>query len=151
MDKYVLPTMFQFSTLSTPGIEPTTLNHKLKKMKKNSFFDLVDTGTWTHDHTLWSGRQNDITYILDPIQGCIKMFLAPPAHPLSDVRPQSPFYLWTNTFCPLWFNFRPCRHRESNPRPQTTKSKKNEKINSTLPTPGLEPTTIQFEADAKMT
>ena len=39
---------------------------------------------------------------MDPIQGSIMNVF--PAHPLSDVRPQRPFYLWTNTFCPKWFN-----------------------------------------------
>ena len=56
--------------------------------------------------------------------------------------------------------FSPSRRQESNPRPKfyqafpTPQNQKNEERNffsSTIPTPGIEPTTKHFKADAKMT
>ena len=78
------------------------------------------------------------------------MFLAPPAHPLSDVRPQVLFIYGQIRLAHYdsIFDLAGTGNRTHDPKPQ---NQKNEKKISTLPTPGLEPTTIHFKADAKMT
>merc|ERR1711989_274217 len=83
----------------------------------------------------------DLSYILDPIESCIKMFLAPPAHPLSDVRPQVLFIYEQIPFAQYdsVFDIADNGDRTNEPKPQ---NQKNEKKNLTLPAPGLEPTTL---------
>merc|ERR1711989_246977 len=78
-----------------------------------------------------------------PYRKLYKMFLAPPAHPLSDVRPQVlfiyeqiPKYYYDSIFGLADTGDRTCE-----PKPQNQK-KNEKKILLTLPAPGLEPTTL---------
>merc|ERR1712240_707902 len=112
MNKYHLPTMNpnhkikkmkkKFLTLPAPGLEPKTLN-TLKRTPKGPI------------------------YILDPIESCIQMFLAPPAHPLSDVRPQVVFIYEQIPFANYdsIFDLADTGDRTNEPKPQN--QKKNEK------------------------
>ena len=71
------------------------------------------------------------------------MFLAPPAHPLSDVRPQVLFIYEQIPFAyyDSIFDLADTGDRTHEPKPQNQKKMKK-KFFLTLPAPGLEPTTL---------
>ena len=145
-------------------ISPNAHRHqKMKKIKKNIFFFRFTPSREPNPrpNTLkrtpkWPNIGNG------PYTRVYKKILPPPHNTPSQGDPQWSFYLWTfphTTKLKKKMKKWPCRHPESNPGPNFTKrspipkNKKNQekKICSILPTPGIDPTTKHFEADAKMT
>merc|ERR1712240_618066 len=73
--------------LLTPGIEPANPNHKIKKMK-NKILTLPLPGLEPTTLNPLKRTPKGPNIHPGPYRKLYKMFLAPPAHPLSDVRPQ---------------------------------------------------------------
>merc|ERR1711873_294915 len=70
------------------GIKPTNPNHKIKKKMKKKILTLPAPGLEPTTLNTLKRTPKRPNIHPGPYRKLYKMFLAPPAHPLSDVRPQ---------------------------------------------------------------